>query len=125
MASGITETQITQVKFITNYANNNAKLHFDDIKVYLDNEYEPSTIYGLYPILKSRVSKEDSLALIRKTNVYTGTTSRTKTYTITMGNACTNYCDPNYLKNNGCKLPLSYKGSCSATCFQQAGCPGW
>jgi hypothetical protein len=119
VASGITETQITQVQFITNNANNNAKLHFDDIKVYLDNEYEPSTIYGLVSILKSRVSKEDAVSLIKNNTVYqpfltpfqnnrnvndlcdalsamlrgsADTKGRIKTYTLTMGNACTSYC---------------------------------
>jgi hypothetical protein len=120
VASGITETQITQVQFITNNANNNAKLHFDGIKVYLDNDIEPSPVHGFLEVLQYRVAKEDVLALIDKKTTYQpflrtfqgditinqlcneisvldesspDTYNKKKTYTLTTGNDCT--CDSN------------------------------
>jgi hypothetical protein len=149
VASDITETQLIQVQFITNNASNNAKIHFDEINVYLDKDHEPSTIHGFFDILKSRVAREDVLALTVNNTVYQpflknfqggntvnqlcdaisalddsspDTYHKVKTYTLIMGNACTGDCDPNYIKQYRlCNM----KSMCDPDCKRQAGCQGY
>jgi len=62
VASNISETKAIEIRLVTNNASNNARLHFDDIFVYLDNELEPSPVYGFYQILLQRIEKEDVIA---------------------------------------------------------------
>ena len=62
IASNISETKVNEIRLVTNNSSNNARLHFDDILVYLDNELEPSPVYGFYPICLQRLEREDVIA---------------------------------------------------------------
>jgi hypothetical protein len=69
-ASNISELAINEVRLITNSPSNNARLHFDNILVYLDNDLYPSQVHGFYPICLQRLEIEDVLAFIGEKKVY-------------------------------------------------------
>ena len=61
-ASDISETKANEIRLITNNSANNARLHFDEVLVYLNNELEPSPVYGFFPICLQRLEREDVIA---------------------------------------------------------------
>ena len=70
IASNISEEQMINVTIITNYASNNANLHFDNVDVYLKGDLEPVTIYGFYNILDVKIQAEGAIAFTQNKNVY-------------------------------------------------------
>jgi hypothetical protein len=69
-ASNISELAINEVRLITNSPSNNARLHFDNILVYLDNDLYPSQVHGFYPICLQLIEREDVLAFIDEKRTY-------------------------------------------------------
>jgi hypothetical protein len=113
VASNISEEEMVNVNLVTNYAFNNANLHFDKIEVYLEGDLEPVNVYGFYDILNEQIQLQDTISFINKENIYqpfkngfqngitinelcdslselcaysTDTRGSVKTYTMTFGN---------------------------------------
>jgi len=65
VASKISEEVFPDLIFATNNPSYlNSYMYLSDIKVYLNNEIEPTTIYGLLPIVQQRIENSDSEAFI-------------------------------------------------------------
>ena len=70
IASNISELAIKEVKLITNAPSNNARLHFDNILVYLNNDLEPSQVHGFYPNCLQLIEREDIIAFSESKPTY-------------------------------------------------------
>ena len=70
VASNISESAIINIRLITNNAANNARLHFNDIQVYLENDLQPTTVYGFLPICLENVEIADVNAFIADKTTY-------------------------------------------------------
>ena len=65
VASKISEEVFPDLLFATNNPSYlNSYMYLSDIKVFLNNEIEPTTIYGLLPIVQQRIENSDSEAFI-------------------------------------------------------------
>jgi len=65
IASKISEETFKKLAFITNSPSyRNSYMYLTDIKVYLNNQIEPTEIYGLLPIVQQRMQNSDSEAFI-------------------------------------------------------------
>jgi hypothetical protein len=71
VASKISEETFKKLVFTTNNPGyTNSYVFLSDIKVYLNNEFEPTTIYGLLPIVQQRIENSDSEAFVNNENAH-------------------------------------------------------
>ena len=72
IAENITEQDFPNLIFVTNNPSfSNEQLSLFDIKVYLENNIQPTIIYGLLPIVEQRLYYEQSIAYSLNKNTYT------------------------------------------------------
>lgn len=71
IAENITEQDFPNLIFVTNNPSfSNEQLRLFDIKVYLENNIQPTIIYGLLPIVEQRLYYEQSIAYSLNKNTY-------------------------------------------------------
>jgi hypothetical protein len=71
IADNISEEDFAQLTFVTNSPSfNGTKMSLFDIKVYLDNEVQPTMIYGLLEIVKQTMTYEESIAYSEGQSTY-------------------------------------------------------
>lgn len=72
IAENITEQDFPNLIFVTNNPTfSNEQLSLFDIKVYLENNIQPTIIYGLLPIVQQTLYNEESKAYSLKETTYT------------------------------------------------------
>jgi hypothetical protein len=63
IAANISEETFVNLPFVTNNPGfNNSYMYLVDIKVFLNNQSEPTEIFGLLPIVQQRIENSDSEA---------------------------------------------------------------
>lgn len=71
IADNISEEDFAQLIFVTNSPSfNGTKMSLFDIKVYLDNEVQPTMIYGLLEIVKQTITYNESIAYSEGQSTY-------------------------------------------------------
>lgn len=72
IVENITEQDFPNLIFVTNNPSfSNEQLSLFDIKVYLENNIQPTIIYGLLPIVEQRLYYEQSIAYALNKSTYT------------------------------------------------------
>lgn len=71
IVENITEQDFPNLIFVTNNPSfSNEQLSLFDIKVYLENNIQPTIIYGLLPIIQQRLYYEQSIAYALNKSTY-------------------------------------------------------